>query len=59
MFSREVPDLDPWRVSENPECETCGRGIVVRLPGNVPSAECAACADEFDALNAAGKLELA
>lgn len=39
------------------ECEFCGRSIISRF-GGVMSNECDACADEFDLLNRAGKLEV-
>lgn len=39
------------------ECEFCGRSIIARFGGDVTN-ECDSCADEFELLNRAGKLEV-
>lgn len=57
MFSHEDASLfDGWY--DQPSCEFCGRSIIVRFPTNDANVECDACADDFNRLNEAGKLEV-
>lgn len=53
----ELTNYGEMMLDFQPECEFCGRSIVVRFGGLWGSNECSSCKDDFRRLNDAGKLE--
>ena len=58
MIAEETPYEGVWGpFDSDPKCEWCDRSLIGRFGGQ-PSSECDSCRDDFNRLNAAGKLEL-